>query len=90
MIRYSIIFEGRVQGVGFRYFARKSAQSCHVTGFVRNLSDGTVHLEVQGPEDRIAVFLKIIREGNGYSSVSRFEMKRIDLYPEEKEFSIRY
>ena len=47
-----IIFKGRVQGVGFRYTAHRSARRFEVTGFIRNLGDGSVEMFVQGnPED---------------------------------------
>ena len=49
-IRRHIIFEGRVQGVGFRYRALYAAKQFGVTGWVRNLYDGTVEMEVQGRE----------------------------------------
>lgn len=90
MNRFSIIFEGRVQAVGFRYFAFKSAQHCRLTGFARNLRNGNVEVEVQGSDEQISLFLGIIREGNGYISVSHYSMTKIDLHPDEQEFSIRY
>lgn len=49
-IRKRMIFHGRVQGVGFRYTAMLAAQSLGLTGWVKNQSDGTVMMEVQGRE----------------------------------------
>jgi len=47
-----IIFSGRVQGVGFRFTTHASARRHQLTGFVRNLMDGTVEMVAQGdPED---------------------------------------
>lgn len=43
-----VTFHGRVQGVGFRYTTRRIARGFPVTGFVRNLADGTVELVVRG------------------------------------------
>jgi acylphosphatase len=43
-----VVFKGRVQGVGFRYTAHRSACRLEVTGFVRNLGDGSVEMFVQG------------------------------------------
>ncbi len=43
-----IIFTGHVQGVGFRYTARGIARQHPVSGYVRNLSDGTVEMLLQG------------------------------------------
>ncbi|MDO5416923.1 MAG: acylphosphatase [Lachnospiraceae bacterium] len=52
-IRKHIIFHGRVQGVGFRYFATYKARQLGLTGWVRNRYDGTVEMEVQGTETDI-------------------------------------
>ncbi len=48
--RREIRFAGRVQGVGFRYTARNMAVRLPVTGYVRNLPDGTVELVVEGAQ----------------------------------------
>ena len=51
-IRKHIIFHGRVQGVGFRWHATNFANSAGLTGWVQNLEDGTVEMEVQGRHDK--------------------------------------
>ena len=56
MIRCLIIVEGRVQGVGFRYFAQSNAIKYALTGFARNLNNGMVEIQVQGLEENIAKF----------------------------------
>lgn len=48
---------GRVQGVGFRYFTQKTANALDLTGWVRNLEDGTVEVCAQGSEDQLNVFI---------------------------------
>lgn len=48
-----VIFRGHVQGVGFRYTARQTAEQYNVTGFVRNLPDGAVEMFIQGPAQEI-------------------------------------
>ena len=53
MNRKHIIFSGCVQGVGFRWRARKAAEMYGVTGWVRNDWNGTVTMEVQGTEEQI-------------------------------------
>ena len=55
-IRKHIIFYGRVQGVGFRYYAVNKANQLGLTGWVRNLPDGTVEMEVQGNEPAYHLF----------------------------------
>jgi acylphosphatase len=57
MQRREVHYSGRVQGVGFRYTVRDSAQSFAVTGFVRNLDDGRVHLVAEGEIAEIDAFL---------------------------------
>ena len=55
--RRVVIYSGRVQGVGFRYSARQTAAAFAVTGYVRNLADGRVHLVAEGAADEVAAFL---------------------------------
>ena len=52
-VRKRIVFYGRVQGVGFRYTAKRLAQSLGLTGWVKNEYDGTVVMEIQGREPMI-------------------------------------
>jgi acylphosphatase len=60
--RRRIIFEGRVQGVGFRYRAASAARTYRVNGYVRNCADGTVELLVEGPADTVEGLLRSIGE----------------------------
>ena len=53
MMRYTVHFSGRVQGVGFRYTAQRAAAKLSVSGFVRNLSDGRVRLVAEGNEGQL-------------------------------------
>ncbi len=53
-------FEGRVQGVGFRYTARNLAINFDVTGFVRNLPDGRVELVAEGPDREVNQFVEAV------------------------------
>ena len=57
-----VIFQGRVQGVGFRYTTNRIAKRHAVTGFVRNLSDGTVELFACGEESARRQFVDDVRE----------------------------
>lgn len=50
--RYEIVFSGIVQGVGFRYEVWLIAQKLELTGFAKNLSNGDVLVEVQGPKNK--------------------------------------
>ena len=60
-VRKHIIFYGRVQGVGFRCYSVYKSRQLGLTGWVRNLYDGTVEMEVQGEQqviDQLIVFLQ--------------------------------
>lgn len=52
-VRKHMIFSGEVQGVGFRYRAFLYAQELGLTGWVTNLDDGRVEMEVQGEEEQL-------------------------------------
>ncbi len=62
MISKRAIFEGRVQGVGFRYAAKQLAMGFDVVGTIKNLPEGTVELNMMGEEEEIEEFLKEIIE----------------------------
>jgi len=62
MIAKHVFYEGRVQGVGFRYTVRQIAKEYEVTGWVRNLVDGRVELLVAGEKEEVEGFLESIGE----------------------------
>lgn len=53
MIRRTLFFSGRVQGVGFRYTAQRVAQGFDVSGYVRNLPDGRVEAVIEGEDQEV-------------------------------------
>ncbi len=60
-VRYHVVYSGRVQGVFFRATTRDLAMDQAVVGWVRNLADGSVELEVEGAEDAVSAFLSAVR-----------------------------
>ena len=60
--RKHCFFQGRVQGVGFRYTTRNIAIGYDVTGFVRNMDDGRVELVAEGPEQEVSAFISAIAD----------------------------
>lgn len=62
MIARKVIFEGRVQGVGFRYTVKELARGFEVCGWVKNLPDGTVELQAMGEAAELEAFIREIRE----------------------------
>ena len=57
-----VFYEGRVQGVGFRYTARRVAAGFDVAGYVRNLTDGRVELVASGDDEEVDGFLEALRD----------------------------
>jgi acylphosphatase len=63
MIRRRVVVSGRVQGVFFRDTCRRAASTAGVTGWVRNLPDGTVEAAYEGPPDAVDRMVKWSRKG---------------------------
>ena len=90
MKRLSVRFEGRVQQVGFRFFAESVSTNFNITGWVKNLDDGDVLLEVQGNEIELFRFIEKLIKGNGYSKVTYHEIREIPMVKNEKKFKMIY
>ena len=67
--------QGRVQGVGFRYFVKQNADTIGVRGFVRNEDDGSVFTYAHGNPEQINRFGAAIRTGPRFSEVRGVEEK---------------
>lgn len=89
MKRYYLIFDGQVQGVGFRFFFRLQATQYNCTGWVRNMLNGKVEAELQGNIENLDHVLRILRQGNHFIKVRDFFVKEIPVI-EEKQFTVRY
>jgi acylphosphatase len=84
-----IIFEGRVQGVGFRYTTKDLARGYDVLGTVRNMPDGTVELVIAGKREEVADFLRDLREDSVVAHhIREVTEEEIDPLPDLKGFSI--
>lgn len=71
----SVFFSGRVQGVGFRYQTLQIAKGFEITGFVKNLPDGRVQLEIEGSQNEADSFLAELEDQlSGY--IRQTEKKR--------------
>ena len=86
IVRYSACAAGRVQGVGFRMFVRQQALAHEIAGWVKNMPDGTVTMELQGAQRDIAA----IRAGNMFVRVERLDIEPRDPLADDRDFSIRY
>lgn len=73
VIARKFYIRGLVQGVGYRFFAQRSAARYQVHGYVRNLEDGRVEALAQGSEDAVKGFRDDLTAGPRFSSVEDIE-----------------
>jgi acylphosphatase len=76
-VRRRYLIGGRVQGVGFRFFAQRIAVRLGLRGWVRNLPDGGVELEAQGDLDSLTALESALRQGPRGAQVTQFEPTEI-------------
>ncbi|HEY3380035.1 MAG TPA: acylphosphatase [Armatimonadota bacterium] len=84
MKRLHAIVDGRVQGVFFRDFVREQAQALRLTGWVRNLADGTVEVMAEGEDVALNHLLMMLEKG---PSRARVDDVQSDYRPPTGEFS---
>ncbi|SDI60453.1 acylphosphatase [Pseudobutyrivibrio sp. 49] len=89
IVRYKMIFTGRVQGVGFRYKASHIANQYRLTGYVKNEYDGSVTAEIQGSEQEIYMFLKSLASDR-FIDIYELEKEKMPLEEDERSFIIQY
>lgn len=88
-VRFFARAEGRVQGVGFRFFVQQNALDLGLCGWVRNMEDGSVTMEVQGAAEAVEALWNRIWQGNGYIRVSGLVTEARET-ADEQDFVIRY
>jgi len=84
---YKIHVKGWVQGVGFRWSALHEARDRGITGFVKNLSDGSVYIEAEGSGEQLNAYIEWCKQGPGL-----VESVTSDAFPpvNYKDFSIEH
>ena len=85
VIRRRIVFTGAVQGVGFRYRARHAAGLYCCTGWVKNESDGSVVMEIQGTEEQIDRVILAVGRGT-FVRIESMEEKNLPVAEDERGF----
>jgi len=81
---------GSVQGVGFRYSARREAQALGLRGWVRNLGDGDVEVLAEGPIGALAAFREWLEEGPPGASISSVRSEKREATGRFDDFSIEF
>lgn len=77
--RYKINIKGKVQGVNYRFNAQAQAHKFNLTGFVKNLNDGSVYCEVEGIDDNINKFIEWCYVGSRRAEVSEVNSEEAEL-----------
>lgn len=86
--RLHLYFSGDVQGIGFRFYTRERAQGLKLKGWVRNLPDGRVEIEVEGPEEIVKKFMHEMRTGSLYAQIKEIEENTMPLTGQRDPFDI--
>src|SRR5260370_23067699 len=90
MISLQVFYEGRVQGVGFRFTVRHIAKGFDVTGWVRNLPDGRVELQVTGEEDEVRAFVERSADSELHSFIRKQTEDKLTEAVAARGFEIRH
>ena len=89
MKRVHLIVSGLVHGVGFRYNTRRKARLAEITGFVRNLPNGTVEIEAQGTPEALERFIHWTHHGPPDAKVDSVEIRDVNVIENELLFEIK-
>lgn len=87
-IRQKIIFTGRVQGVGFRYESFNAAKQLGLVGWVKNMKNGEVELEVEGAPNKIKYMIEYLTTIKR-APVSKISISKIAVLASESSFYIK-
>ena len=89
MKRLNVIVTGLVQGVGYRYFCDRKAREYGIKGWVRNLYNGNVELEIEGENGTVNDFIKELRVGPVSSRVKDVMVVETEFKGNFNSFEIR-
>jgi acylphosphatase len=90
ILQYEITVTGRVQGVGYRYFAVQKANEMGITGWVKNSVDGGVIIVAQGIEEEIETFIDYLYIGPTRSRVVQISKVKFNTLSNFDNFSVKY
>ena len=80
---YKIIVQGRVQGVGYRWFSMQIAQQLEIKGYIKNLFNGDVEVFAQGDDASVQQFIDQLRKGPSFSNVNN-----LNIYDADFDYSL--
>ena len=85
-----IKIHGKVQGVGYRFYATRVARRLGLKGWIQNLRDGSVEAMVEGEGPTIDEWITEIKEGPRYAEVVRIDQERRDNAGPLNEFDVKF
>jgi acylphosphatase len=85
-----IKIHGKVQGVGYRFFATRIARRLGLKGYIQNLRDGSVEAAVEGEAAAISEWIEELREGPRYAEVSRIDQERREFQGKFGDFDVKF
>jgi len=89
ILNFHLKIYGRVQGVGFRVWTKKTAEALLLTGWVKNCDDKSVECEVSGKKENIDVFFSECKKGPLLAYVDNIQKKE-QSFKKFKKFDIYY
>ena len=85
-----LIVQGLVQGVGFRWFVQREANQLGLTGYVKNLYNGDVEVEVEGERGLIEELIRQLKVGNRSSRVTNVQVSWLEYEEKYNNFRITF
>jgi acylphosphatase len=89
IIRLHVLIDGRVQGVGFRYFVLEKANLLKIGGWVRNTSDGQVEVTAEGNKDSLDKLFNYLKRGPNMAYVTDIQQTWLPATGEFVGFNIK-
>ena len=86
--RVHAVVSGSVQGVGFRYWTARKADGLELVGYARNLFDGTVEVEAEGPSEAVDALVTFLRSGPPSAAVTDVALRSVVPHGDGDGFAI--
>lgn len=85
-----IRIHGKVQGVGYRFFATRVARRLKLKGYIQNNRDGSVEAAVEGEKEAIDEWLEELKEGPRYAEVTKIDQESKDFTGRLPDFDVKF
>jgi len=85
-----IRINGKVQGVGYRFFATRVARRLGLKGYIQNNRDGSVEAAVEGEKEAIDEWLEELKEGPRYAEVTKIDQESKDFTGRLPDFDVKF